>query len=118
MRRLNARSRQTSKQSGSHARRTRSLRSLALESLESREMLSGTPLSFYAVDDAAANVAYHYAADGAQPGSAPLASANAAPRGVASAVGSDKTWVIDANRNVYVYGVGNALLGSWSAGSL
>ena len=47
-----------------------------------------------------------------------LVAANAAPRGVASTVAADKTWVIDANRNVYVYNTSGGLLGSWSAGSM
>lgn len=93
---------------------------LALETLEPRQMLSGTPAAatFYVVDDSAANISYHYAADGTSQGSATLNVGDAAPRGVASAVGANQTWVIDANRNVYVYDTGGALAGSWSAGSL
>ena len=30
----------------------------------------------------------------------------------------DKTWVVDANRNVYVYNNSGGLLGSWTAGTL
>ena len=30
----------------------------------------------------------------------------------------DKTWVVDANRNVYVYNTSGGLLGSWTAGTL
>ena len=91
---------------------------LGLESLEARQMLSATPLTFYAVDDATANVAYRYAENGAALGSATLNSGNSAPRGVATMIGIDKTWVIDANRKVFVYDETGGLLGSWTAGSL
>jgi hypothetical protein len=93
-------------------------RGLALESLELRQMLSSTPMTFQVVDDASANKAFRYSETGAAQGSTTLAAANAAPRGVASTIGVDKTWVIDANRNVYVYNATGGLLGSWSAGSL
>ena len=93
---------------------------LSLESLESRQMLSGTPvdLQFHVLNDATANVSYRYDADGTSLGNSALATANATPRGAASMIGIDKTWVIDANRNVYVYNASGGLLGSWSAGSM
>ena len=47
-----------------------------------------------------------------------LNTGNAAPRGAASTIAGDKTWVIDANRKVYVYSASGALLGSWTAGTL
>jgi hypothetical protein len=82
-------------------------------------MLSAAPLTFHVVDDASANRDFRYAANGAAQGSTALVSANAAPRGVASMVGVEKTWVIDANRNVYVYNAtSGALVGNWSAGSM
>jgi hypothetical protein len=94
-------------------------RSLRIESLESREMLSAAPMTFQVVDDAAANIAYRYAANGTPQGSSALVAANSAPRGVASMIGVEKTWVIDANRNVYIYNsTSGAILGSWSAGSM
>ncbi len=98
-------------------------RRLTLEALEPRQMLSGTPVStgglvFHVVDDATANVSYQYNTSGSQQGSATLVAANAAPRGVVSVASADKTWIIDANRNVYVYNTAGTLLGSWSAGSL
>jgi hypothetical protein len=73
---------------------------------------------FYVVDDAASNITYRYAPDGATRGSSSLTAGNTAPRGVASTVAGDKTWVIDANRKVYIYSASGALLGSWTAGSL
>ncbi len=86
-------------------------------------MLSGTPVSttgltFHVVDDATANISYQYNTSGAPQGTTSLAAANAAPRGTTSSLVADKTWVIDANRNVYVYNTGGTLLGSWSAGSM
>ena len=104
-------------------RRTFSSRHLRLETLELRQLLSGTPISgldvrFHVVDDATANNSYQYAANGAFEGSSSLAAANAAPRGVASTLVGDNTWVIDANRKVYVYNASGGLLGSWTAGSL
>jgi hypothetical protein len=47
-----------------------------------------------------------------------LASGNTTPRGAASTAAGDKVWVVDANKNVYVYGPSGNLLGSWSAGSI
>lgn len=91
---------------------------LVVETLEPRQMLSAVPLSFHVVDDASANRDYLVASNGTPQGSAALAAANAAPRGVATAVGVDNTWVVDANRNVYVYNVTGGLVGSWTAGSL
>jgi hypothetical protein len=93
-------------------------RRLGLESLEPRQMLSATPMTFQVINDAATNVSYHYSDIGTPQGSTALAAANAAPRGVASMVGVEKTWVIDNNRNVFVYNSTGALLGSWSAGSM
>lgn len=101
----------------STARLHASCKPLSVESLERRELLSASP-QFHVVDDATANVAFRYDVNGPAQGSSALAAANAAPRGVATFVGSDKTWVVDANRNVYVYNTSGALLGSWAAGSL
>ena len=47
-----------------------------------------------------------------------LNSGNTAPRGAASTIAGDKTWVVDANRKVYVYNNSGGLLGSWTAGTL
>ncbi|MEO2092053.1 MAG: Calx-beta domain-containing protein [Gemmataceae bacterium] len=48
----------------------------------------------------------------------PQLSSNTAPRGIASTAAGDKTWVVDANKTVYVYTSHGVLLGSWTAGSL
>jgi hypothetical protein len=111
---INNRSKRRSKK----RRKTFSLRRLSLESLESRHMLSATPLKLYVVNDATSNISYRYDEAGAHLGNSALASANSTPRGAASMIGIDKTWVIDANRNVYVYNETGGLLGSWSAGSM
>ncbi|RIK72126.1 MAG: hypothetical protein DCC67_19700, partial [Planctomycetota bacterium] len=76
-------------------------------------------VKFYVVNDATTNISYKYGADGSARGNTTLGSGNNAPRGVAGTILGDKTWVVDANRNVYVYNAASgSLLGSWTAGSL
>jgi hypothetical protein len=79
---------------------------------------TGGAVKFYVVDDAATNLTYRYAPDGAAGGTSALGTGNTAPRGVASTIAGDKTWVIDANRTVYVYSASGVPLGSWIVGSL
>jgi hypothetical protein len=76
------------------------------------------PTKFYVVDDAAANKTFEYGASGAAVENYALNSGNAAPRGAASTVAGDKTWVVDANKKVFVYDTSGGLLGSWTAGTL
>jgi hypothetical protein len=76
------------------------------------------PTKFYVVNDATQNLTYEYGATGALVESYSLNSGNSAPRGAASNVAGDKTWVIDANKKVYVYNNSGLLLGSWTAGTL
>ncbi len=73
---------------------------------------------FYVVNDAALNRTYEYNATGTSVETYGLNTGNTAPRGAASTALGDKTWVVDANRNVYVYGNSGTLLGSWTAGTL
>ena len=73
---------------------------------------------FYVVNDATQNLTYEYGATGSLIESYGLNSGNTAPRGAASTSAGDKTWVVDANRNVYVYNTSGGLLGSWTAGTL
>jgi hypothetical protein len=47
-----------------------------------------------------------------------MTSGNSAPRGAASNVAGDKVWVVDANRNVYVYNKSGSVIGSWTARTL
>ncbi len=73
---------------------------------------------FFVVDDAATNRTYEYDAAGGSAENYILNAANTAPRGAASTIAGDKVWVVDANKTVYVYDTGGALLGSWAAGNL
>jgi hypothetical protein len=73
---------------------------------------------FYVVNDATSDQTFEYQTGGAAAGSYGLTSGNTAPRGVATTVAGDKTWVVDANRKVYVYTTSGGLLGSWTAGNL
>ncbi len=73
---------------------------------------------FHVVNDASPDQTYDYNSGGGLNDSYNLTSGNTAPRGVASTVAGDKTWVVDANRNVYVYNASGGLLGSWTAGTL
>jgi hypothetical protein len=76
------------------------------------------PTKFYVVNDATQNRTYEYGPTGSAIENYALNSDNIAPRGAASTVAGDKTWVVDSNRKVYIYNTGGALLGSWTAGSL
>ncbi len=73
---------------------------------------------YFVVDDSATDRNYQYLPDGSFDSSTILASGNSAPRGVTSSAGSNKTWVINSNRIVYVYDTDGALLGSWTAGTM
>jgi hypothetical protein len=73
---------------------------------------------FYVVNDGSPDRTYEYAASGASVENYSISSGNTAPRGAASTAAGDKVWVVDANKNVYVYNTSGGLLGSWSAGSL
>jgi hypothetical protein len=73
---------------------------------------------FYAVDDAAPDRTFEYAADGTLVEFYSINSGNTAPRGIATVAAGDKLWVVDAARRVYVYNNSGGLLGSWTAGTL
>ena len=79
---------------------------------------NAAPTKFYVVNDATQNLTYEYTASGQLNESYSLNTANTAPRGAASTIAGDKTWVVDANRKVYVYNNSGGLLGSWTAGTL
>jgi hypothetical protein len=76
------------------------------------------PTKFYVVDDGSTNKTYEYGPTGAAVESYALSSGNADPRGAASNVAGDTVWVVDKDKNVYVYNASGAPLGSWTAGSL
>jgi hypothetical protein len=82
---------------------------------------------FYVVNGATpsnggTNTAFKYQASGAEQAPYGLSVTNAnpdlSPRGVASNAAGTMQWVVDANKNVYVYSSSGTLLGSWSAGGL
>ena len=73
---------------------------------------------FYVVNDGSTDRTYEYTATGIAVENYALNSGNTAPRGAASTAAGDKVWVVDANKNVYVYNTSGGLLGSWTAGSL
>jgi sugar lactone lactonase YvrE len=82
---------------------------------------------FYVVNGATASLggtdtAYKYQPSGAAQApyglSVATASPDLSPQGVAANASGTMQWVVDANKNVYVYSPGGTLLGSWSAGGL
>lgn len=73
---------------------------------------------FYVVDGGSSDSTYQYASTGAALSNNALGSGDTAPRGVATTAAGTIEWVVDANKNVYVYSTGGSLLGSWSAGGL
>ncbi len=64
------------------------------------------------------NTDYKYQPSGAVQAPYGLSLNDLDPRGVASNASGTRQWVVDANKNVYVYSPGGTLLGSWSAGGL
>jgi hypothetical protein len=73
---------------------------------------------FYVVNDASLDRTYEYNATGTSVETYGLNTGNTAPRGATSTIAGDKTWVVDANRKVYVYDNSGTLVGSWTAGTL
>jgi sugar lactone lactonase YvrE len=78
---------------------------------------------FFVVNDATSslggtNTAYKYQVSGTQQAGYGLSLNDLDPRGVAANATGTTEWVIDANKNVYVYSPGGTLQGSWSAGGL
>ena len=68
------------------------------------------PTKFYVVNDASQNLTYEYNASGGLVESYSLNIGNTAPRGAASTSAGTTTWVVDANRKVYVYNNSGGLL--------
>jgi sugar lactone lactonase YvrE len=84
---------------------------------------SDTPATFYVVNGATpsiggTNTTYKYQASGSAEAPYALTLNDLEPRGVATTAAGTTEWVVDANKNVYVYSSSGALLGSWSAGGL
>jgi len=76
------------------------------------------PTKFYVVNDSTQNRTYEYDANGGAIENYLVSSGNATPRGIAMTAAGDRAWVVDANRNVYVYNTSGGLLGSWTARTL
>jgi DNA-binding beta-propeller fold protein YncE len=61
---------------------------------------------------------FNYQASGTEQAPFSLSLDDLNPMGVAANAAGTMEWVLDANKNVYVYSPGGTLLGSWSAGGL
>jgi hypothetical protein len=72
---------------------------------------------FFVVDSGTPKT-YQYGSGGTSEEISPQLSNDTAPRGVATTAAGTTVWVVDTNKNVYVYDNHGVLLGSWSAGSL
>jgi sugar lactone lactonase YvrE len=71
---------------------------------------------FFVVDSGTVAETYQYGSGGT---SEEITNSNdTAPRGVATTAAGTTVWVVDANKNVYVYTNHGVLQGSWSAGGL
>ena len=84
---------------------------------------SDTPAKFYVVNGSTSanggtNTTYKYQASGSPEAPYGLSLNDLQPRGVATTAAGTTEWVVDANKNVYVYSSSGTLLGSWSAGGL
>jgi sugar lactone lactonase YvrE len=84
---------------------------------------SDTPATFYVVNDSTSslggtNTTYKYQASGSPEAPYALNLNDLQPRGVATTAAGTTEWVVDANKNVYVYSSSGTLLGSWSPGGL
>jgi hypothetical protein len=69
-------------------------------------------------DAASPDRLYRYGVSGNALANSALGSGDTAPRGVAANAAGTTEWVVDANKNVYVYDNHGVLQGSWSAGGL
>jgi sugar lactone lactonase YvrE len=70
------------------------------------------------VADGSTSATYEYGSGGTSEEITPEKSGDTAPRGVATTAAGTTVWVVDANKNVYVYTNHGVLQGSWSAGGL
>jgi hypothetical protein len=77
------------------------------------------PTKFFVVnDDSIQDRTFKYQSNGAAIVSNWLYFNNTSPRGVAANATGTTTWVVDANKTVFVYDNRNVLLGSWTPGGL
>jgi sugar lactone lactonase YvrE len=95
----------------------------------SRSQATGTIASsdqaakFYVVNEPNSGVGgnlatFKYQASGTEQAPFSLSLNDLTPMGVCANAAGTMEWVVDANKNVYVYSPGGTLLGSWSAGGL
>jgi hypothetical protein len=73
---------------------------------------------FFVVDDGAPDRTFEYSDSGVAIENYTVSTANSAPRGTVANILGNKVWVLDKNRNVYVYDGSGAIQGSWLAGSI
>jgi streptogramin lyase len=73
---------------------------------------------FFVADGGTNAKTYQYGSGGTSEEITGQLSDNTAPRGVATTAAGTTQWVVDANKNVYVYTNHGVLLGSWTAGGL
>jgi hypothetical protein len=81
-------------------------------------ILDNDSTKFYVVDDASPDRTFRYGLPGNSLSNSTLASGDTTPRGAAAKADGSTIWVVDANRNVYVYNSSGGLLGSWTPGSV
>jgi hypothetical protein len=70
------------------------------------------------VADSGTSATYGHGSGGTSEEITPETSGDTAPRGVATTAAGNTVWVVDANKNFYVYTNHGVLRGSWSAGGL
>jgi endonuclease/exonuclease/phosphatase family metal-dependent hydrolase len=73
---------------------------------------------FFVVNDGTPDRTFEYAADGKAIRDYGIDPGNTQPRGIVASSNGATLWVIDRNRNVYVYSNSGARLGLWTAGTL
>ena len=73
---------------------------------------------FYVPNDASGDRTFEYSTTGTPVEDYTLNSGNTAPRGATSTAAGDKVWVVDSNKNLYIYNTSGGLMGSWTAGGL
>jgi sugar lactone lactonase YvrE len=73
---------------------------------------------FFVADSGSSPMTYQYGSGGTSEEISLQLSNDTAPRGVATTAAGTTVWVVDANRNVYVYSNHGVLLGFWSPGGL
>jgi DNA-binding beta-propeller fold protein YncE len=81
-------------------------------------ILDNDSTKFYVVDDASPDRTFRYSATGSPFGNSTLGTGDTAPRGAAAKADGSTIWVVDANKNVYLYNSSGGLVGSWSPGGL